>query len=196
MRTIVLFVCLSFAIPAFARDAVELTAPATATVSADGEVDVVQGDPDVVPAVEEAVPAGEAGTTDAIAVAETSPAPVVEQPSTPEEVVDAGKKVADAWKTKSLPAIAGAVIFLLLALFRLPALGSLTSKIPPRVRVLVVMGLSLLAGAMNAVALGAPWGQSLTDALYAATAAVFANELIVETIFGKRYKTSGAAPKN
>jgi hypothetical protein len=191
MRLFTVICCLLFASPAFAQDTVELTAPAVAEVSPDGMVTVsepaaqpVAAEP--APVEVEPVPADDSPTVDASTDAAASPAIINDAPSTSQDVVDAGKKVADAWYTKSFPAIAGAVIFLLLTLFRLPALGALTTKIPTRVRVLAVVGLSLLAAVLDAVALGAPWGQALWGVLASSSTAVFANELIRESILGKR----------
>jgi len=197
MRYVFLLVaCATLTSTAFAQDAgeVELTAPASAVATADGSITITT--PDV-----EAPPEESAGDA-ADPVAENAPAdatpeaiviPVVDpvdDPSTGDEVVAAAQGVKDAWYSKNYPAIAGAIIFLLLTLFRLPLFGSLTRKIPARYRVLVAVGLSFAAAFLQIIAMGTPWDVALVNVLGTSSAAVFANELIVESVLGKRYQKS------
>jgi len=96
--------------------------------------------------------------------------------------------VKEAWYNKNYPAIAGAIIFLILTLFRLPLFGELTKKIPQRIRILAAVVLSFAAAVLQATALGVSWGEALMNLLGTAPAAVFVNELLVESILGNRYK--------
>lgn len=177
-RVAVLLSLLIFVLPVSAQEVDTPDAPAAAAVQP-------EGDP--------VADAGSDASSDVPAQADTTIIVPVEDPldnpSTGDEVVQAAQKVEEAWHSRSFPAIAGAVIFLLLALFRLPLFGSLTSKIPQRIRILAAVGLSLVAAFFQVVALGASWGDALMNILGTAPTAVFANELIVESILGKRYQT-------
>jgi hypothetical protein len=211
---VLLAFCLSLGGPAFAQESqprVLMPTPVSeadaATIPAPGPdaavVAVVEPiSPDATPAVEETIDAptatadpADAASAIAETVADAAPETIVipivdplDNPSTGDEVVTAAQKVKDAWYNKNYPAIAGAIIFLILTLFRLPLFGELTKKIPQRVRILAAVVLSFLAAVLQATALGASWGDALMNLLGTAPAAVFVNELLVESILGNRYK--------
>jgi len=208
--------CLLIVPPALGQESVELAAPASAVITPDGgvavtapeaETPVVEAPPAVADAETPAEPAAAdaepSAAEPAAAVADATPDTIVipivdplDDPSTGDEVVDAAGKVKDAWYNKNYPALAGAIIFLILTLFRLPMLGALTKKIPQRIRILAAVVLSFAAAVLQALTLGVPWGVALMNVLATAPSAVFANELIVESILGNRYKKDSDKTKS
>lgn len=184
-----------WAAPAVAQTDVVVTPDSgPVTVSAPADAIAIDVEPDAAVPVADAVAPDDSATSadGAVTPADATmddQANQVLAPSTPQQVVDATKDVWNAAKTGETVAIASAAIFLLLLLLRLPALGSITNKIPKRWRIVVVILLSALTGVFNSVALGTPWGPSMFAALFTAPSAVFSNELFVESLFGMRYKS-------
>ena len=109
-------------------------------------------------------------------------------PTTTAEVIETGGHVLDATRTGSWVAIVGAVVWFLLSLFRHPALGSITKKIPGRWRLVVACLLGAAGGVLASVAGGVPVVEALTVALVSGPTAVFSNEAVMNTVLGKRDK--------
>jgi hypothetical protein len=105
----------------------------------------------------------------------------------PGEVFSAWTSFVNALKSGNFPLIAGAFIFLLLAILKLPVTGAVLTKVPSRYRVLIVIGLAGLMSVFDAVVLGTTWGDAFWAMLHTAPIAVFSNELFLETLVGKRY---------
>jgi hypothetical protein len=74
-------------------------------------------------------------------------------PSTPVEVIDAGKASWGAIEGGAWALAMGFGVFTLMALFRLPALGALVKRVPARWRITVALGLSA-ASALGFAAAG------------------------------------------
>lgn len=110
----------------------------------------------------------------------------LEQPSTPQDVVEDVGDLINGVRTGTWTAIAGAVIMLLLNLLRLPLLKSLTHKIPKRWRLVIAIVLGGAAGIIGSIAGGLPWYEAVYVGLFSGPSAVFSHELIYTTILGKR----------
>lgn len=115
------------------------------------------------------------------------------QPSDSGDVIENVEGTIGAVRTGSWIAIASALITLLLTLMRLPALGSLTKKIPTRWRVPTVLILGALAGVLSNMVGGVPWHEALSVALFTGPTAVFHNEFFLNSVLGRRAKRKDTA---
>ena len=127
--------------------------------------------------------------------AETAVDPGNPDPSTPKDVTDSVSGLIDATRTGSWIAIVGGVIALLLNLFRLPLLGSLTKKIPGRWRLVIAVVLGGVGGILTGIAGGLPWYEAVAVGLFSGPSAVFAHEAVLNTIMGVREKKKTEANK-
>jgi len=112
---------------------------------------------------------------------------------TPKDIAEGVGSVVDATKTGSWIAISASVVALLGNLFRLPALGGITKKIPKRWRIVVPIVLGACAGLLGGVVGGMTWTEAIIAAVFTGPSAVFAHEAFVESLLGKRHKKEAAA---
>lgn len=129
------------------------------------------------------------------ATATTAVDPDNPDPSTPKDVAESVGNLVDATRTGSWIAIVGGVIMLLMNLFKLPQLGSLTKKIPGRWRLVIAVILGGVGGILASIAGGMPWYEAIAVGLFSGPTAVFAHEAVLNTIMGKDEKKKAEANK-
>lgn len=120
------------------------------------------------------------------AVPAVAPTDVIGDESTAGDVAIGLDQVVGGVRSGEWSAIAGGLIFLLVALFKLPLLGGLVKKIPSRWRIVIVLVLGAASGLIASVAGGVSWYQACYVWLFSSSSGVFAHELFVESLFGKK----------
>lgn len=113
-----------------------------------------------------------------------APTDAIGEDATAGDVADGVQKVVEGVKAGEWSAIAGGLIFLLVALFKLPLLGGLIRKIPARWRILIVLVLGAASGCVAAIAGGMSWYEAVYVWLFSSSSGVFAHDLFVESLFG------------
>ena len=86
----------------------------------------------------------------------------------------------------------GAIIAILMNLLRLPALGSLTKKIPRRWRIVTVVALGGVAGILASITAGVPWAEAIAIGLFSGPSAVFQHEAIKNGLMATADKRAAA----
>jgi hypothetical protein len=111
-----------------------------------------------------------------------------QQPAEPlPSLEESSQALVDATKTGSLIAVVGALITMLVSLLRSPRTGALVQLIPARWRVLVPVGLAILAGLLGYLGTDMSLAEVLMVAFFAGPAAVFGHETVNEAIRGQRF---------